>query len=100
MTYQLKPILKIPVRWVTEITHVVEPILFVDEQRFGPYRFWHHQHHFRKVHVGVEVLDLVHYALFYGPLGYLANKFLVGKQLNQIFNYRRQVLVGMFGSLP
>ncbi len=49
VTYRVRPPPGIPVRWVTEITHVVEPTLFVDEQRYGPYRFWHHQHHFREV---------------------------------------------------
>src|SRR5690349_5123626 len=34
--------------WVTEITHVQEPYYFVDDQRFGPYTFWHHQHFFKE----------------------------------------------------
>jgi ligand-binding SRPBCC domain-containing protein len=57
ITYTVRPLLGIPVRWVTEITHVREPNLFVDEQRFGPYRFWHHQHHFREVDGGIEISD-------------------------------------------
>ena len=42
--YRLTPILNIPFRWVTEITHVQEGDYFVVEQRFGPYTFWHHKH--------------------------------------------------------
>ncbi|MDR7392862.1 MAG: SRPBCC family protein, partial [Armatimonadota bacterium] len=45
--------------WVTEITHVQEGVRFVDEQRIGPYRLWHHEHHFRASGHGVEVRDLV-----------------------------------------
>src|SRR5690242_13996999 len=47
----------IRVKWVTEITHVSEPIYFVDEQRFGPYALWHHQHYFKEVPEGVEMTD-------------------------------------------
>ena len=37
------------VRWVTEITVAEERRAFVDEQRSGPYRFWHHRHSFEEV---------------------------------------------------
>ena len=46
--YRLTPILGIPFRWVTEITNVQEGEFFVDEQRFGPYTFWHHKHFIKK----------------------------------------------------
>ena len=69
VVYRVRPLLGIPVTWVTEITAVVEEELFVDDQRIGPYRFWHHQHHFREVADGTEVRDIVHYALPFGPLG-------------------------------
>ena len=69
VTYRVRPIPGVPVDWVTEITHVREPSLFVDEQRFGPYRFWHHEHHFREVEGGVEMVDLVLYALPLGGIG-------------------------------
>ena len=61
--YRVRPLLHVPITWVTEITHVDEPHRFVDEQRFGPYRFWHHQHLFRPIPGGVEMSDIVHYAL-------------------------------------
>ena len=53
MTYKVKPLLGIPLSWMTEITHVEEKSYFVDEQRKGPYKLWHHQHHFRAVEGGV-----------------------------------------------
>jgi len=63
--YRIKALAGLPMSWVTEITHVVAPNYFVDEQRFGPYRFWHQQHHFREVNEGVEMIDIVHYAMPY-----------------------------------
>ena len=96
ITYRVRPLFGVPVRWVTEITHVDEPRLFVDEQRFGPYRFWHHQHHFRALAGGVEVRDVVHYALPRG--GALARPLLVEPRLREIFRYRGEVLERTFGA--
>lgn len=97
LTYTIRPFLGLKVRWVTEITHVDTPHFFVDEQRFGPYRFWHHQHHFREAKGGVEVEDVVHYALPFGPLGTFAHRLTVGGQLERIFSYRCEILEQRFG---
>jgi ligand-binding SRPBCC domain-containing protein len=97
LTYTVRPLLGFRIRWVTEITHVEPPILFVDEQRFGPYRFWHHQHHFLEVPGGVEVRDIVHYKLLAGPLSGLVNRRLVRPQLTAIFGFRREALERRFG---
>ncbi len=99
ITYTIRPMLGLKVRWATEITHAEAPRLFVDEQRFGPYRFWHHQHHFRPVAGGTEVEDLVHYALPFGPLGRLAHTLTVRRRLEAIFAFRRQALAERFGVL-
>lgn len=98
ITYRVRPLLGIPVTWVTEISHVEEHRLFVDEQRFGPYRFWHHQHLFREVEGGVEMRDIVHYAL--PPGGGVARRWLVAPRLQQIFDFRRDVLERTYGTLP
>ena len=37
ISYQVAPILKLKLNWVTEITHEIENKFFVDEQRIGPY---------------------------------------------------------------
>lgn len=95
ITYRVRPLLGVPVRWVTEITHVREPFLFVDEQRFGPYRFWHHQHLFREIPGGVEATDIVHYTL--PPGTGFARGTLVAPRLQEIFDFRRQALVKAFG---
>jgi ligand-binding SRPBCC domain-containing protein len=95
--YRLRPLLGIPARWMTIITHVDEPNLFVDEQRFGPYRLWHHEHFFREVPEGVEIEDLIYYALPMGPLGRLANRLMVARQLKRVFLFREKALQDRFG---
>lgn len=98
--YKVKPLLGIPMYWMTEITHVAEGKMFVDEQRKGPYRLWHHQHHFRTVANGVEMTDIVHYQLPLGWLGDLANWLFVKKQLQGIFDFRRKKVEEIFGTYP
>jgi len=95
VTYRVTALAGIRVNWVTEITHVQEPTFFVDEQRFGPYRFWHHQHHFKAVAGGTEMTDLVSYLLPLQPFGQLAAP-VVRRRLDDIFDYRRQVLATIF----
>jgi ligand-binding SRPBCC domain-containing protein len=91
ITYTVKPFLGIPVTWVTEITQVKEWEFFIDEQRFGPYKFWHHQHFFRLVPEGIEMTDIVHYVLPFGVLGMIAIP-MVKKKLREIFSYREKVI--------
>jgi ligand-binding SRPBCC domain-containing protein len=99
IVYRVTALPRFPMSWVTEITHVDEPRMFVDEQRFGPYRFWHHQHHFREVPGGVEVRDIVHYAPP-RPLAPVVERLLVGPRLRGIFEHRRTVLRDRFGEIP
>ena len=99
ITYTVAPILNIPMTWVTEITHVEEPNFFIDEQRFGPYKFWHHQHRFKEIDGGIEATDIVNYALPLDPLGRIANQLMVKKQLNEIFSFRSDFLEKRFGKL-
>ena len=98
MTYTVRPLLGIPLAWMTEITHVVEGRYFVDEQRKGPYKLGHHQHHFKAIEGGVEMTDIVHYRLPLGVLGSLAHGMVVKKELEKIFTYRYQKIVALFGS--
>lgn len=97
ITYNVKPLLGIPMFWLTEITHVEKPHFFVDEQRRGPYALWHHEHHFKPVAGGVEMTDLVHYALPLGIAGRLAHALFVKAQLHAIFTYRFQKIETLFG---
>jgi len=95
VTYTVTPFPPFRVRWVTEITRAEEPSLFVDEQRFGPYRFWHHQHLFRPVQGGVEMRDIVSYVLPFGPLGRLVAPW-VTRRVAGIFDFRRDYLARRF----
>jgi ligand-binding SRPBCC domain-containing protein len=96
ITYTVRPLLQVAVNWTTEITHVERPHFFVDEQRFGPYRFWHHQHRFKAVEEGVEMHDLVHYLLFHDQLAGLINRLIVAPRLRKIFDYRSEKLKELF----
>lgn len=86
--YTIKPVLGISMYWMTEITHVAPQKRFVDEQRYGPYRLWHHQHHFREIEGGVEMTDIVHYKLPFSFLGDIANSLFVRNELKKIFSFR------------
>ncbi|MDB5195986.1 MAG: hypothetical protein JWP88_356 [Flaviaesturariibacter sp.] len=98
ITYKVKPLLRIPLFWMTEITHVERHKLFVDEQRKGPYAMWHHQHHFKSIEDGVEMTDIVHYRLPFGPFGAIGMP-LIKKQLNELFAYRKQRVEQLFGTV-
>jgi ligand-binding SRPBCC domain-containing protein len=95
--YEVKPLLGIPMKWITEITHVDEMKFFVDEQRKGPYRIWHHEHHFKQVENGIEMTDIVSYEIPFGVLGKIAQPLIVKNKLNQIFDYRFQKVEELFG---
>ncbi|NNF21548.1 MAG: SRPBCC family protein [Saprospiraceae bacterium] len=92
ISYKVSPILGIKMTWVTEITQVREKEFFIDEQRVGPYSMWHHQHHIKPVEGGVMMTDIVTYQPPLGPLGAIANRLLIRKQLKEIFDYRRMAM--------
>jgi ligand-binding SRPBCC domain-containing protein len=95
--YIVTPVLGIPMKWVTEITHVQDKNYFVDEQRFGPYALWHHKHFLKEIPGGVEMEDIVDYKVPMGFLGQLVHPFLVKPKLNEIFEYRQKKLIELFG---
>lgn len=97
--YTITPVLGIKIQWVTEITHVVPESHFVDEQRYGPYNFWHHKHFFKEIPGGVEMLDIVHYKLPFGVLGRIVHPLLVKPKLKEIFDYREKKLIELFGEM-
>ncbi|MED5471020.1 MAG: SRPBCC family protein, partial [Verrucomicrobiota bacterium] len=83
--------------WVTEIKAVQVQSQFVDEQRSGPYKFWHHLHRFEPTDHGTLVTDEVSYALPFYLIGDIAHSLFVRKKLNEIFQYRKEVLSKKFG---
>ena len=100
ISYKVSPLLGLQLTWVTEITQVREQEYFVDEQRLGPYRLWHHQHKLEEIFGGVRMTDIVTYVPPFGPLGALANALFIRRQLKEIFDFRQQVLEQRFGILP
>ncbi len=94
--YKVRPLLNIPIYWMTKITHVADKKYFVDEQRFGPYSMWHHQHHFKAANGFVEMTDIIHYKLPCWFLGDIANWLFVRKQLKGIFEYRFKKVEELF----
>ena len=98
--YKVSPFPFYSTKWVTEITHVKEGSYFVDEQRFGPYALWHHKHFIKSIPGGVAMEDIIDYKLPLGIFGQLAHPIVVKKQLQQIFAYREQKLIALFGTLP
>ena len=97
ISYKVSPFPGMKLTWVTEISQVRELEFFVDEQRIGPYNFWHHQHHVKAIDGGTLMSDIVHYAPPYGFLGRIANSLLIRKQLMEIFNFRRNRIEEIYG---
>jgi len=92
ISYRIRPMFNIPVFWCTEITHIREKEFFVDEQRQGPYKIWHHEHHFKEVEGGVLMTDILHYSIGKSVLGWLAGKLFVDRKVVFIFAYRKKSL--------
>ena len=97
ITYKVSPVMNIKLNWMTEITHVSEGEYFIDEQRFGPYEFWHHQHHFKAINGGTAMHDILTYGLPFGPIGQFANSIFVGNKVKEIFEFRRKKVIELFG---
>jgi ligand-binding SRPBCC domain-containing protein len=82
--------------WVTRITRWIPESEFEDVQERGPYRTWIHTHTFEEDANGVRVRDRVEYSLPFGPVGRLAHRLLVRRQLEHIFDFRRRAIEGIF----
>ncbi len=95
--YTVKPLLGVKINWVTEITQVKDKEFFIDEQRFGPYSFWHHKHFLKEIENGILIEDVIHYKIPLGPIGVLINFLFINSKLNSIFKYRKQELIKIFG---
>ena len=95
--YDISPFLNIHFKWVTEITEVKHLEYFVDEQRKGPYRIWHHEHHFKKADGGVLMTDKLYYDIGKSVFGWIAGHLFVHKKVNAIFKYRSKQLEKLFG---
>lgn len=86
----------LPIHWITEISVWEPPHRFVDQQLKGPYREWIHEHRFEALAKGTRVTDTIHYRLPLGFLGRLAQRLFVRRDVEEIFNYRQQVIQNIF----
>ncbi len=96
--YTVSPVLGIKIKWVTEITQVIRNNYFIDEQRFGPYSFWHHKHFIKEIDNGILMDDVIHYKIPFGLIGKIFNKIYVQNKLDKIFKYRENKLNEIFGN--
>ena len=86
----------LPLRWTTEILAWSPPRMFVDVQLRGPYRVWHHTHTFEPVDGGTLMTDVVRYQLPLGPIGALIHQWKVRKDVEAIFDHRRDCIACLF----
>tara|TARA_B100001113_G_scaffold73297_1_gene56863 strand:+ start:51 stop:578 length:528 start_codon:yes stop_codon:yes gene_type:complete len=99
ISYSVNPFKYWKIKWVTEITHINKNKLFIDEQRFGPYLMWHHEHHFIKNDDGsTTIYDKVIYKIPYGIIGKIAHKLFIRKRLKEIFNFRKKRINELFAN--
>lgn len=94
--YRVSPLLNIPTTWVTEITHMKDHVYFVDEQRIGPYKMWHHEHMLQPRERGIEMIDIVSYQPPFSIFGAMLNKLMIKKKLNDIFDHRSKAFNQLF----
>jgi ligand-binding SRPBCC domain-containing protein len=85
----------LPVRWTTLISEYDPPRRFADVALKGPYSFWHHTHTFEEAGDATVMTDQIRYALPFGWLGRLVHALWVRRRLDEIFDYRAQVIQGM-----
>lgn len=89
ITYRIGLLPLINSNWVTEITTVKEHQFFIDEQRFGPYKMWHHEHWFEALPNGNTLMkDKISYKIPFGFIGHLSQILFIKRQLNKIFTHR------------
>jgi uncharacterized protein len=86
----------IPIHWKTEIRQWKAPHRFVDVQRSGPYRLWHHTHLFEAHEDRTKMIDVVRYTLPLGFLGRIIHAVKVKSDVCKIFDYRRQRIQQLF----
>ncbi|MBK7130430.1 MAG: SRPBCC family protein [Crocinitomicaceae bacterium] len=96
ITYSVKPLAGLSMQWMTEITQVKPEYYFVDEQRVGPYKLWHHQHKIEPTEGGVLMTDIITYMPPLGFFGAIANSLFIRKKLHQIFDFRMKALEEIF----
>ena len=96
---QIRPFPGISMQIVTEFSHIRAPSLFITQQRVGPFKIWHHEHHFKEHKDGVEIEDIVLYGVPFGIVGTFLHDLVIRKRLHEIFTYRARALEQRFGAM-
>lgn len=99
--YQIRPFKWIPINffWVAEIKQVQHHTRFIDEQRYGPFAFWYHEHAFEVVGDDVLVKDILHYRVPLGFLGKIIDRLVIRLAIKRIFKTRTEILHEYFQNL-
>mgnify|MGYP006173625747 FL=1 len=99
ISYKIKLFPLISINWTSEIIKIDEGRLFIDKQLFGPYKLWHHEHHFKDNMDGTTTItDHVKYKLFFHPLSKIVHRIFIKKKLLSIFSFRRKAIKNIFES--
>jgi ligand-binding SRPBCC domain-containing protein len=89
----------VPVSWLTRIEEWDPPRGFVDRQVRGPYALWHHTHRFEEIDDNRTLMtDVVRYGHRLGPLGAIAERLVVRRDLQRIFDYRRDAIPALLAA--
>lgn len=95
--YKVSPLFNIPLTWITKITEIKYQSYFIDEQIKGPYKIWHHEHHFKELGENkILMTDLLYYDVGYSFIGNMIEKLIVKKKVESIFEYREKKLKEIF----
>jgi ligand-binding SRPBCC domain-containing protein len=84
----------IPLRWTSRIESWEPNRRFIDRQIKGPYALWHHTHDFQELGAGTLIRDTVRYSIGFGPLGEIVHALEVQRDLDNIFAFRREAVLG------
>ena len=100
ISYKIKPFKLVALNWVTEISQIKEGSYFIDNQISGPYKMWHHEHHFKSNADGTtEIIDKVKYKVPFYILGRLMHKIFIRRKLLDIFIFRQKKINELFNNL-
>ena len=100
ISYKIKPFKLVTLNWITEISQVKEGFYFIDNQISGPYKMWHHEHHFKSNNDGTtEIIDKVKYKVPFYILGRISHKIFIKRKLIKIFNFRQKKINELFNNV-
>jgi len=82
----------VPWTMTSRITEFDEPVRFVDEQQDGPFTRFRHEHSFTAAGAGTQMVDLVSFRAPGGPVGWIAERVLLGWYLRRLIRQRNDYL--------